>query len=132
MYELSTELSVLLWSCLLYVAQIHIAAVGADVCNGIPWALGNREHQPSLPDWLTRARRAQSNMTENLLPFACLVLIIQLSGKSGEWSVLGAQIFLGARVAYCLLYIFGVKVVRSIAFMAGLAGMLMVAFELLR
>jgi uncharacterized MAPEG superfamily protein len=130
MNELSIELTMLLWSTVLFVLHVGVAAVGADASNGIGWAFGNRDTQPELPTWVDRSRRAQANMAENLLPFACFVIIVHLSGDANQWSALGAQLFLVARLAYLPLYLFGVKVVRSLAYMVGLVGMLMVAVQL--
>jgi len=131
MTDLSIELTMLLWATILYVVQIFIAAGIADIHNGIPWGLGNREDIPVIPGWGGRARRAQENMAENLLPFAILVLIVTSSGKVGDLSVLGAQVFLASRVIYALLYIAGVKVLRSLAYAGGLVGMGMIIAQLM-
>ena len=130
MNELSIELTMLLWSALLFVVHVGIAAVGADTSNGMGWAFGNRDTQPELPAWVERSRRAQANMAENLLPFACFAIIVHLTGNSNQWTALGAQIFLAARVAYLPLYLFGVTFLRSIAYSVGLAGMVMMASSL--
>ena len=66
---------------------------------------------------------------ESLLPFACLVLIAYSTGRVGEWSALGAQVFLVSRVAYALFYIGGVKVLRTLAYFGGIAGMVMVVVQ---
>ena len=121
----------LLWASILYVAQIAVAAMAADVKNGLAWGLGNREDIPDLPGWAGRAQRAHVNMAESLLPFTCLVLIAYSSGRVGELSILGAQIFLVSRLAHALLYIAGVKVLRSLAYFGGLAGMVMIVVQLL-
>lgn len=129
MNELTIELNVLLWSTILYLAHILVAAVGADASNGIAWAVGNRETQPELPQWVSRARRAQANLAENLLPFACLVLVAHESGNIGYWSALGAQIFLVSRIAFWFFYLAGVKVFRTVAYLCGVVGIGMVAFQ---
>jgi uncharacterized MAPEG superfamily protein len=129
MNELTIELNVLLWSTILYLAHILVAAVGADASNGIAWAVGNRETQPELPQWVSRARRAQANLAENLLPFACLVLVAHESGNVGCWSALGAQIFLASRIAFWFFYLAGVKVFRTLAYLCGVVGIGMVAFQ---
>ncbi len=69
-------------------------------------------------------------MAENLLPFACLVLIAHVSGNVGFWSALGAQIFLVSRIAFWLLYLAGVKIIRTIVYLIGVVGMGMVAFQI--
>ncbi len=131
MTELSMELTMLLWAAVLYVAQIALAAVAADVHNGVAWGLGNREEIPAVPGWGGRAQRAYINMAENLLPFACLVLIAYSSGRAGDLSALGAQIFLVSRLAHALLYIGGVKVLRSLAYFGGLIGMAMIFIQII-
>jgi uncharacterized MAPEG superfamily protein len=69
-------------------------------------------------------------MSESLLPFACLVLIAYSLGRTGELSVLGAEIFLISRLAYSVLYIAGVKVLRSLAYFGGIAGMVLIIVQL--
>lgn len=130
MADLPMELTMLLWASILYVAQILVAALAADFQNGIPWGLGNRENIPVVPGWGGRAQRAYVNMAESLLPFACLVLIAHGTDRLGELSVLGAQIFLISRLAYALLYIAGVKILRSVAYFGGLAGMVLIFIQI--
>jgi uncharacterized MAPEG superfamily protein len=130
MNELTIELNVLFWSAILYLLHILVAAVGADANNGIAWAVGNHDTQPELPEWVNRARRAQANLAENLLPFACLILVAHQSGNVGYWSALGAQIFLVSRIAFWFLYLAGIKVLRTLAYLCGVVGIFMVAFQI--
>lgn len=130
MYESSMELTMLMWASILYVVQILLAALAADMKNGIEWGLGNRENNPTLEGWGGRAQRAYVNMAESLLPFACLVLIAYSLDRTGEWSVLGAEIFLLSRLAHAVLYVAGIKVLRSLAYFGGLAGIILVIVQL--
>jgi uncharacterized MAPEG superfamily protein len=130
MYESSMELTMLMWASILYVVQILLGALAADMKNGIAWGLGNRENIPELEGWGGRAQRAYVNMAESLLPFACLVLIAYSLDRTGEWSVLGAEIFLLSRLAYAVLYVAGIKVLRSLAYFGGLAGIILVIVQL--
>jgi uncharacterized MAPEG superfamily protein len=130
MYESSMELTMLMWASILYVLQIMIGALAADIQNGIPWGIGNREVRPEVEGWGGRAQRAYVNMAESLLPFACLVLIAYSLDRTGEWSVLGAEIFLLSRLAYAVLYIGGVKILRSLAYFGGIAGMVLIIVQL--
>jgi len=131
MADLPMELTMLMWASILYVAQILVAALVADLKNGVAWGLGNREDIPVLEGWGGRSQRAYVNMAESLLPFACLVLIAYSTERVGELSVLGAQIFFVSRLAYAFLYIGGVKVLRSLAYFGGLAGMVMIVIQIL-
>lgn len=130
MYESSIELTMLMWASVLYIVQIAIGSLAADVQNGVAWGLGNREETPPVKGWGGRATRAYKNMAESLLPFACLVLIAYSLGRTGEWSVLGAEIFVVSRLAYAIVYIAGIKVVRTVAYFGGLAGMVMIIVQL--
>ena len=130
MYESSLELTMLMWASILYVLQIAIGAVAADIQNGIPWGIGNREVTPAAQGWGGRANRAYVNMAESLLPFACLVLIAHSLGRTGDWSALGAEVFLVSRLAYAVLYIAGIKVLRSLAYFGGIAGMILIIVQL--
>jgi len=131
MVDLPMELTMLLWASILYVAQILVAATAADIQNGMAWGLGNRDVIPEVPGWGGRAKRAHVNMAESLLPFACLVLIAHSTGRLGELSVLGAQIFFFSRLAYAFLYLGGVKVLRSLAYFGGLASIVMIVIQIL-
>jgi len=130
MYDLSMELTMLMCASILYVVQIMLAALAADMQNGMAWGIGNREANPPVSGWGGRAQRAHLNMSESLLPFACLVLIAYSLDRTGELSALGAQIFLISRLAHALLYIAGVKVLRSLAYFGGIAGMALVVIQL--
>ena len=121
----------LMWASILYVVQILIAALAADLQNGLAWGLGNREDIPAVKGWGGRAKRAHVNMAESLLPFACLVLIAYSLDRTGELSALGAEIFLASRLAYAALYIAGIKVFRSLAYFGGLAGIVLIVVQLL-
>lgn len=131
MADLPMELTMLLWASILYIVQILIAALAADIQNGLAWGLGNREVIPTVEGWGGRAKRAHVNMAESLLPFACLVLIAHSTGRLGELSILGAQVFFFSRLAYALLYLGGVKVLRSLAYFGGLAGIAMILIQVL-
>lgn len=130
MYEASMELTMLMWASILYVVQIAIGSVAADVQNGIAWGLGNREVTPTVEGWGGRARRAYENMAESLLPFACLVLIAYSLDRTGDWSALGAEVFLVSRLAYAVIYIAGITVLRTLAYFGGLAGMILIIVQL--
>ena len=130
MYEASMELTMLMWASILYVVQILLGALAAEMQNGLAWGIGNRENTPELKGWGGRAKRASVNMAENLLPFACLVLIAHSLGRTGELSTMGAEIFLVSRLAHAVLYIAGVKVLRSLAYFGGLAGMALIVVQL--
>lgn len=132
MTSLSTELEMLLLSAGLYIIQVLLPAMEADLRNGIAWGLSNRSDSPSdAVEWGERAKRACTNMAENLLPFACIVMVVQASGNGGEWSIIGALVFFYSRLAHAILYVAGITVLRSIAYFGGLIGMGMMVYQVL-
>src|SRR6185369_1661780 len=94
------ELMLLLWAALLTLVQAVIAVQGALMQVGLPTLAGNREGLPEIKGWGGRAARAHRNMLENLVLFAILVLVAVVADKTNAMTLLGAQIFLGARVVY--------------------------------
>src|SRR6266852_8432893 len=102
------ELMLLLWAVLLTFAQMLIAVCGATLQVGLPVLAGNREGLAPCTGWAGRAARAHHNMLENLVLFAALVLVAVAAGKTNATTLLGAQIFLGARVAYAAVFLAGI------------------------
>ena len=60
-----------------------------------------------------------------------LVLIAYGLGRTGELSVLGAELFLASRLAIAVLYIAGVRYLRTLAYFGGLVGMVLIVVQLL-
>ena len=100
--------------------------------RGLMPALSNPD--PSLPPdpaWVERARRAHGNAIENLAVFAPLVLIAALTGVSTPATVFAAKLYLIARLVHYCVYAAGVPVLRTLAFVVGVAATLMFAVTLL-
>jgi uncharacterized MAPEG superfamily protein len=70
-------------------------------------------------------------MAESLLPFACVVIALEAGGLNGAMSAIGATVFLFSRLIYAVLYLAGVTVLRSIAYMAGLTGIGLIVYQML-
>lgn len=128
---MTTDLWMLVYSALLCLS---IPLLGVTklltMPGGAAWGFGNRDTPFAVPDWVSRGRRAHTNMVENLLPFACLVLTAHVSGHANATTALGAQIFFVARVAHAAVYIIGIPYLRTAVFGAGIMGMLMILGQL--
>jgi len=98
---------------------------------GITGIVSNRENMPTLPLWAQRALAAHENLTENLVHFAALVLVAHVVGASNDITAMGATLFFWARVVYLGVYIAGIPWVRTIVFMAGWVGEVMILSQLL-
>jgi uncharacterized MAPEG superfamily protein len=121
----------LAWAVILTLAQMLVAATGAAAQYGVMPLFGNREGLPTLTGWAGRAYRAHHNMLENLVLFAALVLVSVVSQKTNGTTLLGAQLFLWARVAYAVIYLAGIPYLRTAAWLVSIAGLLVIFCQLL-
>jgi uncharacterized MAPEG superfamily protein len=92
---------------------------------------GNREGMPEIKGWGGRAARAHRNMLENLVLFAVLVLAAVVAGKTNATTLLGAQIFLVARIAYALVYVAGIPWLRTATWGVSVVGLAMIFMQLI-
>ena len=69
-------------------------------------------------------------MLENLVLFAILVVVAVLADKTNSTTLLGAQIFLGARVVYALVYIAGLPWIRTAVWGVSVVGLAMIFVQL--
>ena len=93
--------------------------------------LGPRDNLAPYRPGLGRAKRATANMIEAMCLFVPLVLVAVLSERTNQWTELGCMIFFFARLAFAPLYWFGVPVVRTLAYFAGAAGLVMIFLQVL-
>lgn len=88
----------------------------------------SRDVMPETTSITGRADRALVNATEAMILFFPLVFLSQ----NAQGAVLGATIFVVARIIYVPLYLAGVPFLRTIAWVAGLVGLFMMATSVLR
>ena len=124
------ELLWLMWAVALTFAQMLIAVGGATLQVGLPKLTGNRDGLTPCTGWAGRAQRAHHNMLENLVLFTALVLIAVVSGKTNPTTLLGAQIFVWARLAYAVVYVAGIPWLRTLVWLVSVIGMLLIFFQL--
>jgi uncharacterized MAPEG superfamily protein len=128
--ELPTELSLLVWSIILCLVQMVVAAITLQTQVGLPTLAGNREDMPVATGLAGRAARAHRNMLENLPLFAALVLIVQITGHSTPMTVLGAQLFFWARLAYAVIYLVGIPWLRTASWAVSIVGVVLLIANL--
>jgi len=125
------ELSLLLWAVVLTLVQAVVAVHGALMQVGLAKLAGNRDGMPEIGGWGGRAARAHRNMLENLVLFAALVLVAALADKTNAMTLLGAQIFLYARIVYALVYIAGLPWVRTAVWGVSVVGLALIFLQLI-
>ena len=130
---MTTDLWMLAWSAVLCLVipypgiTILISSPG-----GWAWGVGNRDTTFAVPAWIERTRRAHANMVENLIPFACLVLVAHVGGKANAMTAFASELFLAARVLYTLVYMAGIPLVRTLLFGVGVTAEFLIFFQILR
>jgi len=129
--EMKPELTLLVWAAALTLVQAVVAVQGALMQVGLPMLAGNRDGLPEIKGWGGRAARAHRNMLENLVLFAVLVLVAVIAGKSNDMTLLGAQIFLYARIAYAAVYIAGIPWLRTAVWGLSVVGLAMIFVQLI-
>jgi len=116
--------AILLW-------MMIIAAAAIRTGGNLMLLFSNRDELPPETPLAGRADRAAKNMIENMVLFTAIWAATRGVGVT-SWAVLrGAQLFFVARVVYWPLYLAGVKVVRTLVWAAGFAGIAMMAIAVL-
>jgi uncharacterized MAPEG superfamily protein len=127
---MTTELWILVATALLCLAlplvymPLYARQAGADAISG------NREDAPVATGAAGRGARAHRNLLENLLPFAIAILAARAAGVSDTLTLAGAWLFLAARVVHAGAYIAGITGVRTLAYVAGAVGTVMIFTQL--
>lgn len=129
---MTTELVVLTWGCILAFIHILVAVQAKTRQYGAKWNVGARDEDlPPLNPVAGRLARAQANFFETFPIFLAAVILV-LSLGSTDQTKLGAWLWLGGRVAYLPLYAFGVPLVRSLAWIVSLAGIVLMLMPALK
>ena len=81
--------------------------------------------------WANRMMRAHDNAVENLVIFAPLVIIIQLSGINSSLTATACMPYFFARLAHFISYSFALPILRVVTFLIGFGAQLMLALILL-
>lgn len=130
--SLPVEIRVLAWSVLLGLLQVWVAATAATRERGLRWNASARDGQAApLGPLAGRLDRALRNFLETFPFFAAAALAVVATGRADDQTALGAQLYFWARVAYVPLYAAGVPYLRSLVWLASLAGLLLVLAGLL-
>jgi uncharacterized MAPEG superfamily protein len=129
---MTTELTVLAWGCVLALVHVFVAAQAKTRQYGRAWNTGPRDEElPPPTPVVGRLARAQANFFETFPLLIAAVLIVEAAHLNNRWTALGAMIWLVARIVYVPLYALGVPIVRSLAWIAALAGIVMLLWPAL-
>lgn len=129
---MAIELTILAWGCVLGLVHIFAAVRVKTRQYGTKWNMGARDEQLPPPDPLVgRLARAQANFFETFPIVAAAILIVVVEDRTGQWTALGAWIWLGARIAYLPVYALGIPKVRTVIWAVGMVGLGMILWPAL-
>jgi uncharacterized MAPEG superfamily protein len=124
----------MLLAATIILGLFHVLLAGtlATRARGAGWNVGNRDGTPApLDPVASRADRASRNFLETFAFFAAALVCAIAMHREGHLAVIGAHLYFWARVAYLPVYLIGIPVLRSLIWIAGTVGMVMVVAVLL-
>ena len=127
----STELQLLIAAVVMGLLHLVWATVAGSGGNrDTAWLLGPRDDPRPVTGQAARLSRAYANFLETFPLFAVLVIAVVIAGKAGDQSRFACWLYLIGRVIYIPLYALGLPVVRTLAWVASMVGIiwLIVAF----
>ena len=120
------ELWILIWAVVLGLVMTMLPPLAAAGRKGfLRWAISSRDTPFDKGVVGARLERAFGNFLQTFAFFAVAVIALALTQKSGSISVLGAQLYLAARIVYIPLYAFNLIVLRTLAWAVSIAGIVM-------
>ena len=113
---MATEMQMLVWSIVLGLVTLAIAATLGTAQRGIVYNAGSRDEiKPPLTGVAARMDRTLRNFLETFPFFAVAVLMVVALGRTNAHTALGAQLYFWGRVAYVPLYATGLPWLRTVA-----------------
>ena len=118
--QLSADLTWLLATTLL-TATLWVPYILQLIAqSGVFTALWDPFHEtPHEARWAQRAKRAHTNAVENLVVFAPLVLIVQVTGANSALTATAGAVYFFARAAHFIAYTLAVPLIRTLLFVVG-------------
>ncbi len=123
---MTTELTMLAWAVVLGLVHVMATGVVTTSQNGLGYGLSSRDETKPVTGVGGRVQRAFANYMQTFPFFAASVLMAQALGRHGWATVLGAQLYVWARLAFVFLYAGNVVGVRTLAFGVAMAGIVLV------
>jgi uncharacterized MAPEG superfamily protein len=129
---MTIELTLLAWTLVLALVQISLPGMLRTQETGTGYNVGPRDEPgPPKRPITGRMQRAQANLFETLPLFIAAVLIAHVAGREGALTLWGCWMYLLARIVYVPLYAFGVPILRTLVWMVGTVGLVLVLVAVL-
>ncbi len=122
------DMTILTWVTI--IAASTIRAKGWTL-PGLMYSLSNRENTLETNHLAHRADRTASNTLENFVLFLGLASVAMASAAPSPLILQGAQLFLLARLVFVPVYYAGIIYVRTLVWLAGVVGLIMMLMGLM-
>ncbi len=99
--------------------------------RGLIDAVGYPENPKPIAPWAGRMKNAHANAVENLVVFASLVLVAAALQISNDTTVLACALYFWARVVHFVAYTAKIPWVRTLSFVVGVVGQVMLGLQIL-
>jgi uncharacterized MAPEG superfamily protein len=121
---MQSEIGILAYFGLLIIVTIAAQAVFAVAQLGLGYLVGPRDAGKKLSGAGARLERAANNNLQAFAYFAPAALLVGIEGTGSDFTLLAAQIFLIARLAYVPAYVSGIPLLRTAIWSVGLGASL--------
>jgi uncharacterized MAPEG superfamily protein len=129
---MSIDLWMLFGAVVLGLVHLGAASMTFKAQVGNAYTVGARDEGLQPARIAGRLERAQRNFGETFPLFAAVVLALHVLGKANGWSALGAELYLGGRIAYLPAYASGLPWVRTICWQFATIGLVIALVQLAR
>jgi len=127
---MTADLWALLAAMLLAVVQLTLSSVLTLRQLGGTWVAGPRDEPREVTGVSGRFVRAHRNLLEIFPQFLAALFLVHAADAVGSWSVVGAWLFVIARLLYVPAYAFAPPGVRPLCWLAAQAGIFMILADL--
>jgi len=118
---MSSELTILALYGFVVMATLLLQVLTSIGQMGLVPLVGNRGDLPAYHGMADRCRRSLENSVVAMALFAPAILILDAQGAFTPSTLLAAQVFLGARIAFSVIYAIGIPWLRTGVWGIGLA-----------
>jgi uncharacterized MAPEG superfamily protein len=122
---MTIEMKLLLWSVVIGLLQCLATGMAVTGQRGVTFGGSARDDQKPIGGVGGRVIRAFANFKETYVFFVALVLVGQVLDRHSALTVLGANLYVWARVVYWPLYVAGVPMVRSVVWVIAILGIVL-------
>lgn len=127
---MTQELSYLFGGGVIMFAIIIIQVAYLPLSKGLAWGLSARDEAVDGNVLDGRIARTLNNHIESMVLFATAVLVAHAAGISTEMTALGAMLYFWARLIYVPIYLLGLPYLRTISFLTGAIGTVLIYWEI--